>query len=112
MCQRRQRLQENFNWLSSYCATSSATGFFPIRGECGNAEFCRPLLENLCSAISDCDAEASDIKIGFLLFLPICVSSPCRAPFLSGLRETLAFELLPRLFLLMENTERGRTREH
>lgn len=115
MCQRRQWLPENFSWLSSCSATSSATGFLPITGECGKSEFCRPLLESLCNARSERDANTSDKKLCFIKSpflkktkhsLPIYISPLCRDPFLSGLRETLAFDFLPRHFLLVEKENR------
>lgn len=113
MCQWRQWLPDGFDWLSSYCATPPAT--------------VGPLLLLLNVEIIDCDAvfyvtpswrvfRTEDLRIqcdtetvhgSLCCSLPMCPLST-RPSTPSGLRETLAFELLSCHFLLSENREMRR----
>lgn len=118
MCQWRQRPPNNFDRLSNYCATSSVTDVSSLLGwmwKCG--VLCRPLLESFHNGGSECSVWHWGIT--WLALLHKGQSSPCalclsmcpfstrpRTP--SGLRETLAFELLSCHFVLLENRERRR----
>lgn len=112
MCQWRQWLPNNFDRLSSYCATSPATGAsFPLRWMWGCSVLCCPLLETLHNGGSECSVWHRGIIWLALLHkgqpAPLCSMPFSTSPRTrSRLRETLAFELLFCHFLLLENRER------
>lgn len=117
MCQWRQWLPNNFDRLSSYCATSPATGVsFLLRWMWRCSVLCCPpswrvsIMEDLSVQY---DTEALHGSLFFIKAnLPPCALCLSTCPFStrprtrSGLGETLAFELLFCHFLLLENRER------
>lgn len=113
MCLWRQRFPNNFDWLSSYCAPSpAAVVFFPftVNVEIIDCDAVFYVASSWTVSRTEdlsiqCDTEA--LHGSLCCSLPMCpFSTRPRTP--SGLRETLAFELLSCHFLLLENRETRR----
>lgn len=114
MCQWHKWPPNNFNWFSSCCATSSATGVSFLPGECGNAQFSVSSSWRV-SILEDLSVHyGTEALHGLLCFIKANLPPLFMCPFStrpstpSGLRETLTFELLPCHLLLSENRERRR----
>lgn len=119
MCHWRQWLPSNFDWksLKLLCNIISHRCVFTSQDECGNAGFSvapswRLSISEDLSVQDDTEASLCLIKasVPLVCSLPVYVSFLHQARTPSGLRETLAFELLFRHFLLIwkqreENTD-------
>lgn len=112
MCQWHQWLPNISDWLSSYCATLSATGVsLLLRWKWRWSVLCRPPLESFhywtIWVIGDSVVLHNLICVikAHLPSCALCFTRPCTS---SGLREALAFELLSCHLLLLENKEKSR----
>lgn len=121
MCHWRQWLPSNFDWksLKLLCNIISHRCVFTSQDECGNAGFSvapswRLSISEDLSVQDDTEASLCFIKasVPLVCSLPVYVSFLHQARTPSGLRETLAFELLFRHFLLFWKQKERRVLTH